>query len=95
MQADSQRSIPHYAKLCGVSESSLYHCIKKQTGKTPNRIRQEVLCEKAVGLLVTTNYTVEEICDTLGFSSAAYFRKIFHEIYHKSPIQVRKDMGSI
>ncbi len=95
MQADPQRSIPHYAKLCGVSESSLYHYIKRLTGKTPNRIRQEVLCEKAARLLVTTNYTIEKICDVLGFSSAAYFRKIFHDIYHKSPTQVRKDVGSI
>lgn len=95
MQADPQRTIPHYAKLCGVSESLLYHYIKKLTGKTPNRIRQEVLCEKAVGLLVTTNYTVEEICDKLGFSSSVYFRKIFHDIYHKPPTQIRKDARSI
>ena len=94
MKDDPHKTIPHYARLCGVSEALLYYHIKKATGKTPNRIRQEILCEKAVNMLTTTNYTVEEICDALKFSSAAYFRKVFHDIYHKAPTQVRKD-GSL
>lgn len=91
MQEDPLRSIPHYARLCGVSESALYQHIKKQSGKTPNRIRQEVLCQKATELLTTTNLSIEEICEKLGFSSAAYFRKTFHSIYHKPPTQVRRE----
>ena len=95
MRMNPHKTIPQYARLCGVSEALLYHHIKKATGKTPNRIRQEILCEEAANILITTNYTVEEICDMLKFSSAAYFRKVFHDIYHKSPTQVRKDVGSI
>ena len=95
MQEDPHNGICHYATLCGISESSFYHHIKKQTGKTPNRIRQEILCGKAVELLIATNYTIEEICDKLNFSSAAYFRKVFHEVYRKSPTQMRKDAASI
>jgi len=94
MKEDPHKTIPQYARLCGVSEALLYHHIKKAVNKTPNRIRQEILCEKAVNFLVTTNYSIEEICDMLKFSSAAYFRKVFHDIYHKSPTQVRKD-GSL
>ena len=95
MKMNPHKTIPQYARLCGVSEALLYHHIKKATGKTPNRIRQEILCEEAANILITTNYPVEEICDMLKFSSAAYFRKFFHDIYHKSPTQVRKDVGSI
>lgn len=91
MQKNPQMTIPEYAALCGVSESFLYHSVKKVAEKTPNRIRQEILCKKAAELLVTTDYTIEEICDTLGFSSSAYFRKIFESIYEKSPSQMRKD----
>ncbi len=91
MKKDPHKTIPQYARLCGVSEALLYHHIKKATGKTPNRIRQEILCEKATNILITTNYTIEEICDILRFSSAAYFRKVFHDIYHKSPTQIRKE----
>jgi AraC-like DNA-binding protein len=91
MNEDPHKTIPQYAKLCGASDALLYHHIKKATGKTPNRIRQEILCEQAANLLMTTNYTVEEICEIMKFSSAAYFRKVFHDIYHKAPTQVRKD----
>ena len=91
MKENPHKTIPQYAELCGVSESLLYHYIKKVGSKTPNRIRQEILCEKAVNLLITTNDTIEEICDMLNFSSAAYFRKVFHDIYHKSPTQMRKE----
>ena len=95
MKTNPHKTIPQYAQLCGVSEALLYHYIKKVTGKTPNRIRQEILCEKAANILITTNYTVEEVCDMLKFSSAAYFRKVFHDIYHKAPTQVRKDRALI
>ena len=95
MRMNPHKTIPQYARLCGVSEALLYHHIKKATGKTPNRIRQEILCEQAANILIATNYSIEEICDMLSFSSPAYFRKVFHDIYHKSPTQVRKDVGSI
>ena len=95
MQKDPQMSIPEYADLCGISESLLYHYVKESSNKTPNQLRQEILCQKAAELLVTTNYTIEEICDNIGFSSAAYFRKIFESVYHKSPSRMRKEITMI
>ena len=91
MKDDPHLTIPEYATLCRVSESLLYNYVKRCTGKTPNRLRQEVLCQKAADLLVTTGFSVEEICDRLGFSSAAYFRKVFQSVYQKSPTKLRKE----
>ena len=90
MRENPHLSIPEYADRCQISESLLYHYIKRSYGKTPNQLRQEILCEKAAQLLFTTSYTIEEICDKLGFSSAAYFRKVFQSVYHTSPSQMRK-----
>ena len=95
MQRNPQLTIPEYAALCEVSESLLYHYVKRVARKTPNRLRQEILCQKAEELLATTGYTVEEICDKLGFSSAAYFRKVFESVYKKSPSQMRRDRSRI
>ena len=95
MQENPQLQIPEYAALCGVSDSQFYHAVKKATNKTPNRIRQEILCRKAANLLIATTYTVEEICDQLGFSSSSYFRKIFESVYEKSPSQIRKEQRGI
>ena len=90
MKENPHLSIPEYAARCQVSESLLYHYIKRCCGKTPNQLRQEALCEKASELLLTTSYTVEEICDKLKFSSPAYFRKVFKGVYDTSPSQLRK-----
>jgi len=76
---------------CNVSESGLYALFKKHTGKTPNDFRLEALCEKAVGMLSTTNRSVQEISDTVGFSSTSYFRKVLRKYKGKTPMQIRKD----
>ena len=91
MQTDPNLTVTEYARLCEVSESLLYQYVKRLTGKTPNHFRREALCQKATELLIATNYTVEEICDRLGISSAAYFRKMLYSIHGKTPSQVRKE----
>ena len=95
MKENPYLTIPEYASRCKISESLLYHYVKRASGKTPNRLRQEILCEKAAELLFTTSYTVEEVCDKLGFSSTAYFRKVFQSVYHTSPSQMRKKENMI
>ncbi len=91
VRQDPNRSMAEYAADCGISESTLYLYVRHVLGKTPNRIRQEALCEKAVRLLTTTNLTVEEICDSVGFSSASYFRKVLFSITGKTPSMLRKE----
>ncbi len=95
MHRDPKLTIPEYATFCEVSESLLYRYVKKVSGKSPNNLRQEILCQKAAELLLTTNHTIEEICDKLGFSSAAYFRKVFESIYKKAPSQMRKEIYTV
>ena len=78
------------AKLFNVSESGIYILFKKHLNKTPNDIRLEILCEKAVLLLTTTDKSVQEISDTLGFSSTSYFRKTLKKCTDKTPREIRK-----
>ena len=79
------------ADHCGISESGMYALFKKQLGKTPNDIRTEALCQKAISLLTTTNKSVQEISDMVGFSSASYFRKILRKKTGKTPLAIRKE----
>lgn len=87
--------ISDIAKYCNVSTSSLYYIFKKYLNKTPNDVRLEILCEKAVLLLTTTDKSVQEISDTLGLSSTSYFRKILHKHTGKTPREIRKSSLSI
>lgn len=83
--------ISEVAHRCDVSESGLYLVFKKHLNKTPNDIRLEILCEKAVTLLSTTNKSVQEISDTLDFCSTSYFRKVLKAHTGKSPLGIRKE----
>lgn len=94
MQDDPHLSIIDYAEMVGVSETLLYLYCKEVLGKTPNSVRREILCQKAIVLLETTNLTVEEICDKLHFSSSSYFRKVFFDVTKKTPSRVRKELNT-
>lgn len=78
------------ARLCGISETTLYSVCKRASGKTPNGIRQEIVAEKAVMWLSSTDKSVQEISDTLGFSSTSYFRKSLRKETGKTPSEIRK-----
>lgn len=87
-------SVPDLAKACNVSPSLLYAVFRK-AGKSPNGVRQEILVDRAVQLLITTDRKVQEISDTLGFSSPSYFRKILREYTGKTPGEIRRDLSVI
>lgn len=78
------------ARSCGVSESTMYHILKKELGKTPNRLRQEAKCQQVVVLLTSTDLSVEQVSAQLGFSSSSYMRKLLAATTGKTPLQIRK-----
>lgn len=90
LNENPNQKISEIAALCNISESGIYLLFKKYLQKTPNDIRLEVLTEKAVALLSTTNLSVQEISDSLGFSSTSYFRKILQSHIGKTPSAIRK-----
>ena len=87
--------ITEIATQCHISESGIYLLFKKQMGKTPNDIRHKILCDKAKTMLSTTNKSVQEISDALGFSSTSYFRKFLKAHTGKTPREIRKEAGNI
>lgn len=95
MKKDPSRSVAEYANDLGISETTLYNHLKRTLKKTPNRLRQEILCQKAEELLITTDLSVEDICDKCGFSSSSYFRKVLREITGKTPTEIRAEANVI
>lgn len=84
------RSISEIAADCGVSESTLYSAFRSSVGYSPNHARQKALCERAIKLLETTDYPIEEISGRLGFSSSSYFRKVLRLHTGLTPREIRK-----
>ena len=87
--------IAEVARCCGVSESGLYNVFRDEGGSTPNALRHQILCQKAVHYLQTTDMSVEQISRKLEFSSASYFRKILFAVTGKTPRQLRKEAKGI
>ena len=87
---DPSLKIYEIAKYCNISEPGIYSIFKRYLDKTPNEIKNKILCEKAVSLLITTNKSVQEISDMLKFSSTSYFRKILKKHTGKKPLEIRK-----
>lgn len=88
-------NISDYAQKCNVSEPVLYRYVKESLNKTPNELRQEYACRKAINLITSSSLSIEEICSEVGFSSSSYFRKVLKQIYGKTPSQIRKDNNII
>lgn len=86
-----QCQVKDIADYCRMSVPNLYRVLKESGCGTPNRLKQEVLIQKAMLWLTDTDYTVERISEALGFSNTNYFRKVFFAHTGKSPRQYRKD----
>ena len=90
MRENPRLRIPELAKKCGMSESSIYAFVKRETGKTPVTLHNRIKARAAEELLLSTDMTVEEIAYRSGFESAAYFRKIFKAAIGKTPAEVKR-----
>lgn len=82
--------ISDVARHCNISESGIYILFKQTLNKTPNEVRLEIVCARAVELLSTTTRSVQDISDSLGFSSTSYFRKTLKAHTGKAPLEIRK-----
>ncbi len=83
-------TVPQLAMHCRVSESRLYAIFREVTGHTPVGEKHRVLADRAAALLQTTDLSVEEIGERLGFGTAAYFRKVLRAVYGMTPREIRK-----
>ena len=83
-------AISDIAKECAVSESALYSAFRKHSEKSIHEIKKGIIMEASKNLLVSTDYTIEEISRRQNFSSSVYFRKCFKEYFGLSPREMRK-----
>lgn len=85
-----EASVGAAARAADISVAGLYAAFSREGSETPGALRQRLLCEKAADLLMSTDLSIEEISNRLGFSSSAYFRKVFRKYNRCSPREYRK-----
>lgn len=83
-------SISEVAEHCNISERYLSKLFKNIIGVSPVKMKQKIGAEKAEDLLKSTNLTIDEIANRVGFNSVAHFRKVFESRFSISPAEMRK-----
>lgn len=78
-------SVAQIARSLGVSESGFRSLFRKAYGTSPSRYRMELRINRAKYLLESTEMTMRDIAETLGFYDEAYFCRCFRQHVGVSP----------
>lgn len=82
------------AAQTSVSHSSLYRRFVKRFQMSPKRFLLEYRIERACTLLVTTNCSIQEISNSVGFEDPFYFSRAFKDVKGMSPRQYANEKRS-
>lgn len=86
---DSNFSLYTLADALGLSPSHLGKLFKKELSANFSSYLLKLRMEKAKELLRTTDDSIQEICQKVGYNYPAYFRKVFGNYVGMSPTQYR------
>lgn len=78
------------AEQAGLNRTYFAARFKKETGATVNDFVTRIRIETAKNLLISTDYPIIEISNTLCFASQSYFCRIFREKYKMTPGEFRR-----
>ncbi len=82
-------SLDEMAKALFVNGSYLLRSFRQQTGMTPLSYHHMIRCQKAKELLLTTQLSISQVGETVGFVSSAHFSHIFRKTEGCTPSEYR------
>lgn len=83
-------SVTELAAMCYISESYFYVLFRDSVGVPFTEYKKSLVIAKAERLLIEKpELSIEEISGKLGFSSSAYFRRVFQHFLGCSPREYR------
>jgi transcriptional regulator GlxA family with amidase domain len=89
-QLTSPLRIARVAELAGVSERQLERLFGDAFGKSPSQFYLELRLKEARSRLLASSETLQEIAETMGFSSQAHFSRAVKAWCGASPLAIRK-----
>lgn len=79
----------------GMSVSVLYKKLRSLTGMTVNEFVKTLRMKRALQLLETGRYHVNEVATIVGFEDSKYFSKEFRKVYGKTPSEIKKEGSDV
>lgn len=89
-----QISVAELANLCYLSESTFRRKFQQYAGTSPANYRNAIRVRKAIELLESGIYTVEETAEAMGFTDQAHLSNMIKKQTGKTPKEFRKRSGS-
>lgn len=86
----SEFTVDSVCQVVNLGTRTFHRRFKEATGETPVHYLQRCRIEAAKNLLSTSNYSIEEISEQVGFESSNYFRMVFKKLTELSPKDYRK-----
>lgn len=86
----SEIKIENLASLTYLSTSHFSRLFKQATGKTATQYINEFRISKAEVLLKTTDLSVSDVAERVGFTSSSYFAKWLKTLRNTTPTELRK-----
>lgn len=82
--------VDELAKYCNYSTSFVSHNFKKYVGMNINTYINKLKIEISKTYLVTSNSTINEISEFVGFDDVSYYSKVFTNLMKISPSEFRR-----
>ncbi|KFE66343.1 GlxA family transcriptional regulator [Hyalangium minutum] len=86
---DRQLSLEELARVARVSPRTLARRVHTSLSMTPQEFVQRLRVRRAIHLLETTRYSVDDIAARVGYADAAAFRRVFRRYAGESPRRLR------
>ncbi len=83
------------AKGVNISKSTLYRLFAKRSGCTVSEYVNKKRMEKATELLLSTEMSISEIAEAVGFKDIGYFRSVFKKSFNCTPLKYREENSKL
>ena len=85
-------AITEFATQLGMSRSSLQRKLKTEVNLSPTEFIRDIRLKKAIKLMKTGSYNIDEIGLLVGFNSTSYFIRSFKKQYGKTPFAFQSEL---
>lgn len=92
---DCDQPVARMAQIAGMAERTFSRRFRKATGYGPVEYVQSLRIEEAKQLLETTQETMDEVAEMVGYRDLAYFRRIFKRSVGVTPARYRQQFSRI
>jgi len=90
---NKQIKLEDISKTLGISESTICHVFKKQTGQSIIDYKIDLQLENSYNIIRSNNnYTTKKVSEMVGFNTTSYFIKKYKEKYNETPLETKNNL---